>query len=81
MSVSDQKALDDIEETLKQIQLEKTNLLEHLYREEKHYTETIESYKDILIKITNEKDSIIKELNLENAKLKSALTSSVYKQE
>lgn len=36
MSVlDDQKALDDIEETLKQTQLEKTNLLEHLYREEK----------------------------------------------
>ena len=36
-----QKELRELEETLKQIELEKSNLIEHLKRQDKNYSETI----------------------------------------
>lgn len=59
----------ELEETLMQIELEKSNLIEHLQIQDKNYREVVKNLKGIFT-------SKIESLQFEIEKLKSSLTKS-----
>ena len=64
-----QKELRELEETLKQIELEKSNLIEHLKRQDKNYSETINTLKTVYT-------SKLEFLTIEVERLNSSLTGA-----
>ena len=63
------KELQELEETLKQIELEKSNLIEHLQKQDKDYRKVVQNLKSIFT-------SKFEQLQLEIEQLKFALVKS-----
>lgn len=63
------KEIEDLEETIKQIELEKSNLIKYLQNQDKNLSETMHNLKSVFT-------SKIENLQLEIEKLKFALTKS-----
>lgn len=63
------KDIEDLEVTIRQIELEKSNLIEHLQRQDKNYSEVVQSLKSTY-------GSKLEKLQLEIEQLKFALTKT-----
>lgn len=71
-----EKYLEDLQETIRQIELEKSNLFEHQQRQDKNYRETVQNLQTIYENILKEKHMQIEKLQLENAELKCLITKT-----
>lgn len=65
-----EKDLEDLQETIRQIELEKSNLFEHQQKKDKNYRETVQNLQTIYENILKERHMQIEKLQLENAELK-----------
>lgn len=63
------KDIEDLEVTIRQIELEKSNLIEHLQRQDKNYSEVVQNLKSTY-------GSKLEKLQLEIEQLKFALTKT-----
>lgn len=63
------KDIEDLEVTIRQIELEKSNLIEHLQRQDKSYSEVVQNLKSTY-------GSKLEKLQLEIEQLKFALTKT-----
>lgn len=63
------KDIEDLEVTIRQIELEKSNLIEHLQRQDKNYSEIVQNLKSTY-------GSKLEKLQLEIEQLKFALTKT-----
>ena len=71
-----EKDLEDLQETIRQIELEKSNLFEHQQRQDKNYRETVQNLQTIYENILKERYMQIEKLQLENAELKFLITKT-----